>query len=245
MNLLNNRLEFVEFDFEDDKHQDYDLVENENSKEFSEDERHLIRKDELLNSLSYFEGNIEYIKKKLSEKNIQTIEDKEPQFNLNQNYEPALVEDFEFENIEESQESQNNGFWLGATKGSSNGLSDTQKKKLGNSVEEVIKKYLLSKPDLYSKVELIAKTNESAHYDIKYFDNIANEMKYIESKYYNGFSFDLSENEREFGYKNAQQYEIWLVNKQSKIFVIKDMNKLGKLKPLKYRVKIKLKEYAV
>lgn len=245
VNILNNKLGFIEFDFEDDKHLDYDLIENKNSKEFNEDEKHQIRKDELLNSLNYFEGNIDYIKKKLSEKNIQAIEEKEPQFNLNLNEEPELVEDFEFENITESQEPQNNGIWLGATKGSSNGLSDTQKKKLGNSVEEVIRKYLLSKPNLYSKVELIAKTNENAHYDIKYFDNKASEMKYIESKYYNGFSFDLSEPEREFGYKNAKQYEIWLVNKQSKIFAIKDINMLGKLKPLKYRVKIKLKEYAV
>lgn len=103
----------------------------------------------------------------------------------------------------------------------------------------------MSKPDLYTNVELIAKTNESAHYDIKYFDVITNEMKFVESKYYNGYSFDLSESEREFGIENSNQYEIWLVNKNSKIFAIKDINKLGKLKPLKYKVKIKVKEYAV
>ncbi|GFD75184.1 hypothetical protein KUL113_46040 [Tenacibaculum sp. KUL113] len=245
MKLLNNKFDFVDFDFTNEEFQDYDIVENKNSEEFNEDEKFLIRKEEELNSLSYFEGYIDYIKNKLSEKNKNTIEIKEPHFNLNQNVEPELIKDFEFENINDSEENQNGGFWLGTTNGSGNGLSDNQKKKLGNNVEEVIKKYLLSKPDLYSKVELIAKTNESAHYDIKYFDIKTNEMKFVESKYYNGYSFDLSQSEREFGLKNAKQYEIWLVNKYSKIFAIKDINKLGKLRPLKYKVKIKVKEYAI
>lgn len=243
--LLNNKFDFVDFDFTNEEFQDYDIVENKNSEEFSEDEWLLIRKEEELNSLSYFEGYNEYIKKKLSEKNKKTVEIKEPHFNLNKNVEPELITDFEFENINDNEENQNGGFWLGSTNGSGNGLSDNQKKKLGNSVEDVIKKYLLSKPDLYANVELIAKTNESAHYDIKYFDIMTNEMKFVESKYYNGYSFDLSESEREFGIENSNQYEIWLVNKNSKIFAIKDINKLGKLKPLKYKVKIKIKEYAV
>ena len=98
---------------------------------------------------------------------------------------------------------------------------------------------------MYKKIELIAKTNEREHYDIKYYDVENDQMKFVESKYYNGTSFILSKEEKEFGFKNVKQYEIWLVNKDSKIFAIKDIKKLGELQPLKYRVEIKLQEYAI
>jgi hypothetical protein len=245
INLLRGKFSFIDMNLENNKYPDYDLLENKNSEEFNEDERLIIRRDELLNSLSYFEGNIDYIRNKILEKNRESNEIAQPQFSLNPNNKPELVENFDFEDIEDNQGGENGTLWLGGSNGSGNGLSDSQKKKLGNSVEEIIKDYLISKPDLYSKVELIAKTNESAHYDIKYFDEKLNQIKYVESKYYNGLSFDLSKSEKDFGFKNSTQYEIWLVNKDSKIFVIKDLNKLRGLKPLKYRVKIKLKEYAV
>lgn len=245
VSLLSDEFYFVEINLENNEYEDYDLFENNNSKEFNDDERLIIRKDELLNSLSYFEGNIDYIRNKILEMNIEPKEITQTQFNLNPNNKPELVEGFDVEDLVDNQGSDNGTLWLGGSNGSGNGLSDSQKKKLGNSVEEIIIDYLNSKPDLYSKVELIAKTNESAHYDIKYFDEKENQIKYVESKYYNGFSFDLSVSEKDFGFNNSGQYEIWLVNKDSKIFVIKDINKLKGLKPLKYRVKIKLKEYAV
>lgn len=236
---------FLKFDLENEDYPEYDLIENENRKLFSDDEMLKIRRDETLNSLSFFEDHIDYIKFQIVENEQKIkVERGDITFSLDTNQVPELVEDYEITtNINGGPKGNGSGFWLGGT-GTSE-LSSNEKKKLGNSVEEIVKKYLTERPDFYKKVELIAKTNEREHYDIKYYDVEQEEMKFVESKYYNGTSFILSKDEKEFGFKNSTQYEIWLVNKDSKIYAIKDVKKLGDLQPLKYRVEIKLKEYAI
>lgn len=129
--------------------------------------------------------------------------------------------------------------------GTSDDNSNSHNKILGTKVEEIVYEYLTKNTDLYDDVDYIAKTNEGAHYDIKYFDINANCIKYAECKYYNGFSFLWSTDEKLFADDHIGQYEIWLVNKDRKIFLINNIKQLGKLQPMNYKVNIKLKEHAI
>ncbi|QXP71271.1 hypothetical protein H0I29_04065 [Polaribacter sp. R2A056_3_33] len=248
INALTNLFPKIDFELENEDYPEYDFIESSSSKHFSDDEILNIRRDEELNSLIYFEGHIDYIKSQLEEnkeeeKVVDTINGN-ASFNLDINQVPEFIEEFEIITKNNGREEEaKNGFWLGGSGNS--GLSDNDKKKLGNSVEEIIRKYLYERPHLYKNVELIARTNENEHYDIKYYDVLKNTLKFVESKYYNGTSFMLSNEEKKFGEENKDKYEIWLVNKDSKIFAIKNIKKLGELQPLKYKVQIKLKEYAI
>ncbi|WP_158850573.1 sacsin N-terminal ATP-binding-like domain-containing protein [Algibacter sp. L1A34] len=248
INELSKLFPTINFELENEDYPEYDFIESSNSKHFSDDEILNIRRDEELNSLIYFEGRIDYIKSQFEEnkeveKVVDTI-DGNTSFNLDINQVPEFIEEFEIITKNNGrEEGDKNGFWLGGSGNS--GLSDNDKKKLGNSVEEIIRKYLYERPHLYKNVELTARTNENEHYDIKYYDVLKKTLIFVESKYYNGTSFMLSNEEKKFGEENKDKYEIWLVNKDSKIFAIKNIKKLGELQPLKYKVQIKLKEYAV
>ncbi|WP_372937966.1 protein NO VEIN domain-containing protein [Seonamhaeicola sp.] len=232
----------ISFELDNNDFQDYDLIERKNIKNFSTDELLKLRKDETLNSLSYFENHIEFIKSEITNKEDKKIQKKTNDFSLDVNIIPELINDFEIELSSTSFSSNaSNNPWLGET----NELTSGQKKKLGINVEEIVKKYLDSKPNLYLRVEHISKTNEGEHYDLKYFDINDKKIKYVECKYYNGISFFLSREEKKFADRNSKQYEIWLVNKDSKIFCIKDIQVLGELQPVNYKVNIKLKDYAI
>ena len=197
-------------------------------------------KNEILNSLSYFENHNDLIKSELNNKIENTFVEESSDFNLDKNLPAELIEDFVIELFNTSiSEFTSTNPWLGE----STDLSNEQKKKLGSNVEEIVKKYLDNKPALYRLVEYISKTNEGEHYDIKYYDVKDKKMKYVECKYYNGLSFFLSREEKKFADKNPNQYEIWLVNKDSKIFCIKDIQSLGELQPVNYKVNIKIKDY--
>lgn len=225
------------FDLDNNEYDSYDLIEQINIDHFSADELLKIRKNEILNSLSYFENHIDFIKSEINIKVETSIAEESNNFNLDKNLSAELIENFEIEIINTSfSEFNSSNPWLGE----SNDLSNDQKKKLGSKVEEIIKKYLDSKPDLFRLVEYISKTNEGEHYDIKYYDVNDEKIKYVECKYYNGLSFYLSREEKYFADKNPNQYEIWLVNKDSKIFCIKDIQILGELQPVNYKVNIKI-----
>jgi hypothetical protein len=240
-NELQNLFSNVNLELDNDNYQDYDIVEIENKKYFSEDELLNIRRNSRLNSLNYFEGHIEYIKLQVNSTKEELESKAKDVATIKTHKTPKLIENFEVVPSSVSDvNNPSNGLWLG----NKSELTPNQKKKLGNNVEEIVRKYLTESPQLYSKVELISKTNENEQYDIKYYSTVQKQMKFVECKYYNGDSFLISKEEKDFGYKNLEQYEIWLVNKDSKIFIIKDIMKLD-LKPIKYKVKIKLKEYAV
>lgn len=246
INELSKLFPKIKFELGKEDYPEYDSIESSNSKHFSDDEILNIRRDEELNSLIYFEGRIDYIKSKLEENKEKVVDtvNGDASFNLDINQVPEFIEEFEIiTKTNGIEEGAKKGFWLGGS--GNNGLSDNDKKKLGNSVEEIIRKYLYERPNLYKNVELIARTNENEHYDIKYYDVLKKTLKFVESKYYNGTSFLLSNEEKKFGEENKDKYEIWLVNKDSKIFAIKNIKKLGEIQPLKYKVQIKLKEYAI
>lgn len=223
------------FDINNNEFVPYDLIEEINVKSLSSDQLLLVRKDEKLNSLSYFENRIDYILTELNKVEENTHFAKSTGYNLDINVQAEYKENFKFEVLDYNA-SKSNSPWLADT----NEPSNEQKKKLGLSVEEIIKKYLESKPELYSQVENIAKSNEGEHYDIKYYHLIEKKIKYVECKYYNGYSFFISREEKNFADKFANQYEIWLVNKDSKIFCINDLNSLGELQVVNYRVNIRI-----
>lgn len=238
---LENKFPTIQFSTNISSHENYDIIEQENIKKFSADELLIIRQDESLNSLSYFEGRMEYIQSEIKKKEekLTTIEDQG--FSLDLNKAPELIKNFEIE-----VDSPNfNGFKSNPWLGGDGELSSSKKKTLGINVEEVVKRYLDSKPNLYSLVEHISKTNEGEHYDLKYYDVINKKIKFVECKYYNGVSFYLTRDEKIFADKHSDQYEIWLVNKDSKIYCIHDINKLGELLPNSYTVNIKLRDYAI
>ncbi len=123
-------------------------------------------------------------------------------------------------------------------------MSNNQKKEIGNFAEGVVEKYLKGNPAKYSNIEQVSKTNEGAHYDIKFFDMVESKMKYIECKYYNGVSFYISQDQKTFAFDHLDQYEIWLVNNESQIYPIKDIRLLGELEPANYRIYYKVEEHA-
>jgi hypothetical protein len=222
-------------------YEDYDIIERNNIEQFSDNELLILRKDEVLNSLSYFENHIDFIKSEIKKKEEKLIEKEDSGFNIELNQPPELIENFEIEvDTTSFSGATPSSPWLGGD----GGLSSNKKKTLGINVEEVVKKYLDSKPTLYALVEHISKTSEGEHYDIKYYDINDKKIKFVECKYYNGISFFLSREEKIFADKHANQYEIWLVNKDSKIFCIKDIQILGELQPVNYSVNVKFKNYA-
>ena len=230
----------INFALENNMHPNYDLVEQESIEQFSADELLKIRKSEILNSLSYFENHIDFIKSEIKNKDGNIIPDESNGYNLDKDLPAELIENFEIELVNTSSSGFNSSNpWLGG----SSELSNDQKLKLGGTVEDIVKKYLDGNPDLYQLVEYISKTSQGEHYDIKYYDVNDKEIKYVECKYYNGSSFFLSRDEKKFADNNPKQYEIWLVNKDSKIFCIKNIQTFGELEPVNYKVNIKITEY--
>lgn len=239
---LKKEFPLVKFHLNNDQYQKYDLIHKKNFSEISENEELVLRKDEVLNSLSYFNGHLDFIKSELSKLTKKEEETKTDDYSLNDSKTGDLVQDFEIELSTSGEGSKNTKRpWLGSTKE----LSTNQKKKLGNKVEKIVEEYLQSKPHLYDQVEHISKTNEGEHYDLRYYDVEEEKTKYVECKYYNESSFLLSREEKKFAEENLDQFEIWLVNKDSKIFCIKSIALLGDLQPVNYRINIKLNEYAI
>lgn len=239
---LNGKFSAITFALNNNSFTDYDLLEKENLKSFSDEDILIIRKDEELNSLSYFDNQVTNIKSILKKHNAVTFSQATDGFMLNKSLPSELIVNFQIEVVPNPYlGSGSDAPWLGGP----SEPSAEQKKKLGTNVEEVVKMFLDENPSTYTKVEHISKTNEGAHYDIKYFDTISNQIKYIECKYYNGFSFFLSREEKIFADSYPEQYEIWLVNKDSKIYCIKSIKELGDLQPVNYKVNVKISEYAI
>ncbi|WP_298527871.1 DUF3883 domain-containing protein [uncultured Christiangramia sp.] len=239
---LSKEFPSVKFELNNDQYQHYNFIHRKNISMLSEDEELELRRDEVLNSLSYFQGQLEFIKSELIKLNVNEDEAKCDDFNINDTGTGDLVQDFEIQLGNQEEEGRSpQGPWLGDNRE----LNPNQKKKLGNKVEKIVEEYLLSRPDLYSQVEHLAKTNEGEHYDLRYYDAVEEKTKYVECKFYNGASFIISREEKKFADDNVDQFEIWLVNKDSKIFRIKDITLLGELKPVSYRVNLKLNEYAI
>lgn len=236
---LKQKFPNIIFELNNDNFQEYDSIKKLNMEEFTSEENVIIRRDETLNSLIHFEGRIEQIKTKIIEiKNSFVIINS---FEFEKNIEPEVVDNFE---IYISEPINQNGRKRQVYLGGSDELPNDKKKELGNATEKIVEKYLLSLPNLYQNVEHISQTNEGKHYDFRFYDLQDCRIKYIECKFYDGFSFFLTKDEKRFAFDNLEQFEIWLVDKNARIFIIKDVRELGDIEPANYKVYIKVKEYA-
>lgn len=242
--ILNQRIsrEFTDLvpslDF--DKDIEYAKIHRKNELFFDEEELRLIKQDIQLESLKYFDNNVEFLKGEVEKvKNSTDINSVDNNtFRLNKNLDAELIEDYELEKSDiELYRKFSTTPWLAS--GISE-LSGEERKLLGNDVEDIVFDYLL-KQDHIKNVDHVSKTDEGLHYDISYFCLLTNETKYVECKYYNGRSFSLSSDEKDFGYKYKSHYEIWLVDKNAKIYPIRNIDDLGDIKPKDYIINFKIK----
>lgn len=219
---------------------EYDTIEINNNQLFSIEELSWLKKDVELESLKYFDNNVEYLKGKILElqKENKSKISTSSTSSIDKAKEPEVINDFAFDtSVGESSSSDSYSPWLASRGGE---LSDDDKKKLGTDVEIIVYQHLKKQTNV-SNVEHIAKTDEGLHYDITYYCLDTNKTKYVECKYYNGRSFILTADEKDFGFANSSQYEIWLVDSNSKIYPIKSIDALGVLKPKDYVINFRVK----
>lgn len=219
---------------------DYNNVQRNNEQFFSEEQLRWLKQDIHWESLKYFDNNIDFLKDAIdSAINSADVQSSESAvFTIDRNMESELVEDYELEESgTDFHRKAAAGPWLASGSGE---LSGEAKKRLGNEVEEIVYDYLMKQKNV-TNLDHVSKTDEGLHYDINYFCLVANEMKYVECKYYNGRSFTLTSDEKDFGYEHKNQYEIWLVDKNSKIYPIKNIADLDIGKPKDYVINFKVK----
>lgn len=94
-----------------------------------------------------------------------------------------------------------------------------RKKQKGDTIEELVFNYMLK--NKFNNVDWISRDNEGLHCDIRYIGN-DQKIKYVEVKAFDNNSFYLSREEYDFGKKEKENYEIWLVKDYSKIIVLED-----------------------
>jgi hypothetical protein len=67
-----------------------------------------------------------------------------------------------------------------------------------------------------------SRLNGGLHYDIKYSKTKGESWIFIDVKTFNNGKFYLTPDEKEFGEMHKEQYEIWLINSNGQIKVLKD-----------------------
>lgn len=119
-------------------------------------------------------------------------------------------------------------------------LNNRKLKDKGNTAEKIVFDYL---KENFEDVYWAARDNEGMHYDIRYL-NKENTIKYVEVKSFDNGFFHISKDEYEFGERQKDDYEIWLVHDQHKIIPIKDFFHNGKYEPItnEYLVYLNIKE---
>lgn len=233
------------FDLTFESNLDYDSIQLDTDTNFSFNELQLLKSNLKMESLKYFEGNIDFLREWIENNRILLAsinDDTKQEFRLLNSIEPECINEFSIitnGSILYQETRTDSGPWLGKT---TEELSNSGKKELGNDVEKTVVEYLKRAPNT-KDVDHVSKTDEGVHYDIKYFDTDQNIIKYVECKYYNGYNFLLSREEKQFADANIEQYEIWLVDKYLKIYPIRDIKKLGDLSPSNYKVNIKINTY--
>jgi len=233
------------FDLTFESKLDYDCIQLETDIKFNFDELQLLKSNSMMESLKYFDGNIDFLREWIENNRTETLsinEGVKQKIRLLNSVESECINEFSIitnTSIFSQEIRTDSGPWLGKT---TDELSNSGKKELGNDVEKIVVGYL-NRASYAKDVDHVSKTNEGLHYDIKYFDIDQNIIKFVECKYYNGYNFLLSREEKQFADANIEQYEIWLVDKDSKIYPIKDIRKLGDLSPANYKVNIKINTY--
>lgn len=194
---------------------DLDELFESNIEQFNQDEIDEIFKRDGLKSLLYFTSDLEYIRNEISDELTQDEEDSSVDAN----------ESDEENNSRKSSIKVEMGKKLSPSK-SSDGLRKTkpyqprenqkENKRVGNDCEDLAKQIL---EETYGKknVDLVSRRDEGTHYDIRYSPDEGETWKYVEVKNYAKGRFSLSKEQKFFGEKNSQNYEIHLVDLNNKV----------------------------
>ncbi len=171
-----------------------------NKSQFSNIEKDIIEQDKDLKSLLYFEKNIEIIKEKLQPFILKPDETINEDDNFDEGI--TIVTDFTVSPV-----STPNFKGKGAYTPTD---SNKRNKKIGNRSE---KKVYIKLVKMFENeyVSWKSKEDEGLHYDIRYSSDKGKRWTFVEVKTFTNNRFYLSKEEKAFGEKNKENYEIWLV----------------------------------
>lgn len=226
--FINSNFPFLKMD-ESKYFTDFDSIFEVSANSFSPDELEIIDSNPSIKSLLYFknESNIEKVRE-----HIQTVKDKESiQLQEQSNsFGGQLVESFSYTEKPFLQPDPSKLFLF-------NPRNERQKRKAGKIAEKIVYDKL---SELYSAtfVSWKSKEDDGLHYDIRYSPNEGNSWKYVEVKSFNNSIFYLSKPEHDFGIKNKENYEVWLVDSVNKIYPLRDFF-------VKNKYEINVKDYIV
>lgn len=174
---------------------------DENKSIFTNQEKDIIEQDIELKSLLYFEKNLDILKEKL--KLIVEIPDETINEEENDDKDGlTVITDFTVNPVAIPDHTGTSTY----TPKDSN----KKNKKTGNRSERKVKRKLV---ELYGNdyVSQKSKEDEGLQYDIRYSPDKGKSWKFVEVKTFNNNRFYLSNEEKLFGEKNKDDYEIWLV----------------------------------
>ncbi|MHA7832135.1 MAG: protein NO VEIN domain-containing protein [Flagellimonas sp.] len=200
--------EIILIDLNDFK--DIDSIYIKNKSSLTERELEILDSSKSLESLLYFDIDIESFKKDLSPSEPKIIVPIKPDLASTQNkpLREQRISSFEtkrwsgYKNRKDLY-NPNNSF-----KGSNS--------QIGKTSEEKVYQHLCDK---YSKefVHYKAREDEGLHYDIRYSPDNGSKYLYVEVKTFSNDSFIISREEYEFGKDKKDEYEIWLVKQDNVI----------------------------
>lgn len=215
---------------------DFDSIFDTNANKFSENDMEIIESSPGIKSLLYFncDSNIGKVKEYI----LSVKEKEQNQLEIKSSFSIVghLVEEFNY-NEKPISQSDSNKLYL------SNPKIEKRKRKSGKVAEKVVFDKLL---ELYGNtfVSWKSKEDDGLHYDIRYSPDDGNSWKYVEVKSFSNGIFYLSKLESEFGNKHKENYEIWLVDGEYKIYPLKDffINKKYEMDIKDYIVSIEIHE---
>jgi hypothetical protein len=200
---------------------DLDLIKSNHLRYFNDIQQFEISQSERYKSLIYFKNAIETLKKELEKdeleaKQILDQNKEKTNYELADNINPVIIDSDKLKpkNISSNTKGKNKSVYTPKPK-------DVKKlKEIGNTSEKFVYDFLLNN-SAYKDVYLASEDNEGLHYDIRYTDN-QDVVKYVEVKTFDTSYFHLTKSEYDFGFKNKEDYEIWLVNDKKNIIPIRD-----------------------
>jgi hypothetical protein len=213
--------------------QNLDECRNVNLERFSNEEQYIIQQSERLRSLLFFDDAISTIKEEIK------IQSDDEGITPNENAEvKKKVEIIDSKLLLPKAISPSGKVKKGVYIPKE--LNNRKQKDKGNIAEKIVFDYL---NENFEEVYWAAKDNEGLHYDIRYL-NKENIIKYVEAKSFDNGFFYISKDEYEFGERQKDNYEIWLVQDQYKIIPITDFFHNDKYEPItnEYLVYMDIKE---
>ncbi len=190
-------------DFKDFK--DIDDIYKKNKLHLSSEEIEIVESSKKLESLLYFELDVEAFKNEISKySKIELV----PLTNVSKTSDGNSV--LKEKRVGSFKTKSWSGYKNRKELFSPNGSSNRTKSEIGKTSEEKVYNHLCKK---YTKefVHNKAKEDEGLHYDLRYSPDKGLTYRYVEVKTFSKDTFIISREEYEFGIDKKDLYEIWLV----------------------------------